>query len=147
MNVPQTKPIMHGYSLVYNMTYSWPSVNTEINTVRSQCRSSSSLCVAGGDMNGKILLMACANCFDATAVTNSLEPALSAGVWWYNTPGLSFGFAPAWQITQNPTDTTVVGGENRLSWDLTTTSGGFRLGTLTALNSSTIYRKLIYLYF
>ena len=147
MNVAQSKPIKHGYSLVYNKTYNWPTVSAELNAVRAQCRGSSSLCVAGGDVNEKILLMACANCYDVTAVTASVAPAVSAGVWWYNTPGSSFGFAPAWQITQQPTDTTLVGSENRLSWDLTGNHGGYRLGTLNALSNSTIYQKLIYLYY
>ena len=135
----------YGYSSIYSVLYNVPTTNTDMSGIRARCQSSSSICVGGTDLLDNILLMACGNCYNIMTNTSRTVPRLVNDVWWYYTQGSSFGFAPAWQITQNPTDTTLIGGENRLSWTLTGSSGGYRVGTNTNLNTSNSFKKFVYL--
>ena len=57
----------------------------------------------------------------------------------------SFGFSDSSTISQNSCDTE--GGNFRICWHLSGGSGGYRLGSLTGLNSEKNYRKLIFVYY
>ena len=60
-------------------------------------------------------------------------PSLQRGVYWYNTPSYSFGFADTSTIAQNSADTHNKDSDSRLSWHLSG-GGGWRCGSVTGLN-------------
>ena len=72
--------------------------------------------------------------------TSKNTPHENNGVWWYRTPGESFGFAGSSHISQNSADT--VSGAHRLSWHLGGSSG-YRAGDSKSLSSSS-WQKQIY---
>ena len=143
-NVAASYLLDRGYTLAYDQAYSWSSQTSELIAVRGQCKPSSSICVAGTDLLNNIVVSACGNCLNILLTTTVDVPHLVSGVWWYFTPSSSFGFAPTWEITQSPADTTTVGAANRLSWIMTGGAGGYRVGTLTNVSNAN-YRKQIYL--
>ena len=62
-------------------------------------------------------------------------PHLSNGVYWYFTPGKSFGFLSDTDLHQEPTgDTGTTNIEARLSWNLDNGYGGYRAGADTEFN-------------
>jgi hypothetical protein len=135
-----------GFRLVYNYTYSHVTTRSEILSVRSQCTSSTIICVGGNRYDETFLrLVACANCFYVTTETILNQPQYYGGAYWYFTDGYSFGFAPIFTITQNTADTFDQSSNLRLSWHLDGSSGGWRLGFITSLNGDTDYYKKIYL--
>ena len=72
-----------------------------------------------------------------TTVLNT--PHLSNGVYWYFTPGKSFGFLADMDLQQEPTaDMSNANAESRLSWNLDNGQGGYRTGENTGL------KKFIY---
>ena len=72
-----------------------------------------------------------------TTVLNT--PHLSNGVYWYFTPGKSFGFLADMDLQQEPTaDMSTTNDESRLSWNLDNGQGGYRTGENTGL------KKFIY---
>jgi hypothetical protein len=66
---------------------------------------------------------------------------LDNGVYWYNTPSKSFGFAPNATITQKTADVFDRASTLRLSWHLDSYTG-FRLGNLLDLYNSN-YLKIV----
>ena len=72
-----------------------------------------------------------------TTVLNT--PHLSNGVYWYFTPGKSFGFLADMDLQQEPTaDMSNTNAESRLSWNLDNGRSGRRTGEHTGL------KKFIY---
>jgi hypothetical protein len=71
-------------------------------------------------------------------------PHLSGGVYWYNTPGQSFGFLNGTDLQQQSADTGSSDAAYRLSWHVDGSSGGYRAGIYLGLNSDTTWRKSIY---
>jgi hypothetical protein len=49
-------------------------------------------------------LVSCGSCLDILIITELNKPRLVNGVWWYFTPGISFGFAPFSNIRQYDAD-------------------------------------------
>ena len=71
-------------------------------------------------------------------------PHLSNGVYWYFTPGKSFGFLGDTDLHQEPTgDTGTTNIEARLSWNLDNGYGGYRAGDYTQGDLESV-NKLIY---
>ena len=140
-NVDSSLFLDNGFGLIYDKSYNWATTSDEINSFRSQCSASSVLCIAGKYLN--IILAACGNCYAITSQTVFNTPVYDSGVWWYNTPGNSFGFSPSSTINQNKADTYNFNPKFRLSWHLTNV-GGWRLGSLTGLYSD-VYHKCVYL--
>ncbi|CAF1081140.1 unnamed protein product [Brachionus calyciflorus] len=115
---------------------------SDVTLAKSNCCSNSILCVGGGSADSVILnLVACGNCLQILTNTTVNIPNLVGSVYWYMTPGVSFGFSPIYSITQNSADTYNTSDPLRLSWHFN--SGGWRLGTLTSLDSDTRYKKYI----
>jgi hypothetical protein len=71
------------------------------------------------------------------------DARLANGVYWYNCDKQSFGFAASSRISLNSADTSSEQCERRLSWHLDQTSGGYRVGCTTNLNSDSSYYKQI----
>ena len=117
---------------IYNKPYNWFTTKNEIDSFRSKCNVSSVLCFAGGSSD-YILLAACGNYFAITTIISINSPVYDSGVWWYYTPGQSFGFSPTNIISQTSADSHSEGAEYRLSWHLDQNVGGWRLGSLIGL--------------
>jgi hypothetical protein len=68
------------------------------------------------------------------------------GIRWYFNSGWSWGFAPAGDTVNLAVSDTLIGTDAnlRLSWDTTGLSGGYRAGSLTSLQNSTAYERLVY---
>lgn len=113
--------------------------------MKTRCKSSSLICVAGGLKNqDKLTVIGCANCFSVLSQTKTLNsPKILSGIYWYYTPNFSFGFAQTPEINQNTWDNTDLTSNYKLSWNLDK-AGGQRLGNLTDLGSSTDYMKYVY---
>ena len=135
-----------GFRLVYNYTYSHITANAEILSIRSQCTSSTIICVGSNRYDETFLrLVACANCLNVTTETILNQPQFYGGAYWYFTDGYSFGFAPNFTINQSSADSFDQSSNLRLSWHLVRSNGGWRLGNITYLNDDTNYYKKIYL--
>ena len=135
-----------GFRLVYNYAYSHVTTTAEILNVRSQCTSSTIICVGGNRYDDTFLrLVACANCFNVTTETILNQPQYYGGAYWYFTDSYSFGFAPNFTIDQNTADFFDHSSNLRLSWHLDGSNGGWRLGNITYLNADTYFYKKMYL--
>ena len=66
---------------------------------------------------------------DILRTTTRNSPHLANGVFWYNTPGYSFGFSGVNDIDQNLADVSDDNDVSRLSWLFENGLGGFRAGT------------------
>ncbi len=133
-----------GFRLVYDYTYNHSTTNAEILSIRSQCTSSTIICVGGNRVNeNSLLLVACANCLNATTQTIRNQPTNYGSAFWYFTDGHSFGFAPNNTIDQRNGDFFDHNSNLRLSWLLDGKSG-WRLGNAISLVNQT-YSKKIYL--
>ena len=118
------------------------TTTAEILNVRSQCTSSTIICVGGNRYDETFLrLVACANCLNATHQTILNEPAYYRGAYWYFTDGLSFGFSPNYTINQYSADYFDHSSNLRLSWHLQG-SDGWRLGNALWLSNETFYKKI-----
>ena len=153
LGVPVANLSTYGYKMILNEFYSLAVTSEYIQTtLRSQCNKNSRLCVGGSDKTGTTLqLLACGNCFVITNPTVTNKPVLENGVYWYFTPGKSFGYSPVYEISQSnsdPIDTPVhnsgTGGDKRLSWHTTGSNGGWRLGRTYSLDNSNDYKKMIF---
>ena len=131
-----------GFKLVYNYTYSHVTTRSEILSVRSQCTSSTIICVGGNRFDESHLrVLACANCLNATTQTIRNQPQYNGGAYWYFTDGKSFGFAPKFTIDQSSADFFDHSSNLRLSWHLTG-ADGWRLGDAIWLANETYYKKI-----
>jgi hypothetical protein len=138
-NVSEQTLIDNGWTLFYEQTYS-----TANSSTGSEFRPSERFMIVTGKSIGSTTLTTV-----AAAPTNSVftsttinTPQLLNGTYWYYTPGDSFGYSPTDVINQAPADITGCDGPtdscasdpSRLSWHLTGTLGGFRLGAAGWLN-------------
>jgi len=152
-NMQINELLNQGFETVYDQLYSHGITNQELYDIKSKCNNESIICVGGSDGLNTLLLVSCGSCLDILTTTELNTTRLVNGVWWYFTPGKSFGFAPSSNIRQSSADIFDCdsGGYNcndskRLSWHLHG-SGGWRLGLLNN-NAKTIpsqYRKIILL--
>jgi len=68
-----------------------------------------------------------------------------SGVYFYNIPGRSFGFAETSVVNLDPCDISNPGSATRICWHtLAPSIGGYRAGTALGLNYDSRYRKIVY---
>jgi hypothetical protein len=138
-NVSEQTLLNNGWRLVYESTYS-----TANSSTGSEFRPSESFMIVTGKSIGSNVLTTVAAAPTAQVFTETIinTPQLINGTYWYYTPGNSIGYSPTDVISQIPADTTGCGGitqcasdPTRLSWHLTGSAGGFRLGNAGWINS------------
>jgi len=140
-NVSEQTLIDNGWALFYEQTYA-----TILDSTASQLRPSGQYVILSGKALGSttILLAAAAPTSDVFTERAINTTALINGTYWYNTPNLSIGFAPTAVISQTSADTIDMADPLRLSWHLHNYVGGWRLGGLVGLNSSSEYLKQVW---
>ena len=145
-NVSEQTLINNGWTKFYEQTYA-----TIIGTSETLIRPSGGYVILAGKAVGSetILLAAAAPTAQVFTQTVQNTPQLINGTYWYYTLGISItdvggsiGFAPTPSITQNAAD--IEEGVQRLSWHVTGTEGGYRIGNITNLNYSTAYLKQVW---
>ena len=148
-NVSEETLRNNGWTLFYEQTYA-----TAIGNTTAPIRPSGQYVILSGKAVGSsnILLAAAAPTDQVFTETVKDTPQLINGTYWYYTldvnfgggPGYgSIGFAPTNNINQNVADFLTTG-PLRLSWHLVANTGGFRIGDVTDLNSSTAYLKQVW---
>ncbi|CAF1098867.1 unnamed protein product, partial [Brachionus calyciflorus] len=141
-NYPVSNLTNLGFQIVYDQFYSNSTIYSDLTLLRNYCNPNSILCAGGGLANSDILLLvACGNCYQILTNTTKNSPKLVGSVYWYMTIDYSFGFSPSSTINQNRVDTYSLSDPLRLSWFIDSYSGGWRLGTITNLFTSTMYKK------
>ena len=136
----------NGYTVLYNQTYGRTMTTTEIESVKACCTPSTMLCMGGSNLSGMLLVVACGNCRVVATSTIRDSPVFSTSAWFYLTFDYSFGFAPISTIKQSPDyDSQSTSDEFRVSWVIDKTLGGRRLGSMTNLQSSDQYYKMMFL--
>ena len=137
--------INNGFQKVYDQFYSHYTKYSDIALARSYCNSNSILCAGGSLANSDILLLvACGNYFQILTNTTRSIPNLVGSVYWYMTPGYSFGFSPSSKIDQSKADIYNQFDPFRLSWNIDLNGGGWRLGNITYLTTNNFYKKLLF---
>ena len=141
-NVSEQTLIDNGWTKFYEQTYGTITVTT------APLRPSEQYVILAGKAVGSSTIILAAAAPTSAVFTETVlnTPQLLNGTYWYNTPSKSIGFAPTATISQNTADVTdrFSGGDLRLSWHLNNIQGGWRLGSLTELNSSTAYLKQVW---
>lgn len=105
------------------------------------------LMLGGTDRDGNIILAAAILRDNLAPHTlgNDTNTFPETSMWWYNREDYSIGFAPNSTVRLTSADTWDTSSPLRLSWHMHTFSvGGWRLGSFTGLNSSTLYNKFVY---
>ena len=121
------------------------TLNNHITTIRANCSNDTLLCLGGGIKNSDLILtIACGNCLQITTETALNCPVFYGGAYWYYTNLKSIGFAPTSQITMNVADTCDLNSNQRLSFHLEGSSGGYRIGSYQS-NSDSTYSKYFYI--
>ena len=141
-----------GFRDIYNSPYSHPTTSSEILSIKDVCSDITIMCLGGGiPTDGTLLLVSCALCLNITQYTSFNQPNFVGSTYWYFYPGLSFGLAPTSDIYQYQADQIDCPGVTncqsnlRLSWHLDLNFGGWRLGTISLLNSDNTYYKRIFI--
>jgi hypothetical protein len=147
-NIPISTLTNKGYSYVYNKPYTHITTSSEMDEIKSLCLPTTVLCLGGRDITIDVLLViSCALCDDILSQTARNTPTLHNGAYWYYTPNVggarSIGFAPNTTILQFNVDVFDQSNNQRVSWYLTGTNGGWRLGSLTGLDQNSHYNKVI----
>jgi hypothetical protein len=141
-NVSEQTLIDNGWTKFYEQTYG------TITATTAPLRPSEQYVILAGKAVGSSTIILAAAAPTSAVFTETVlnTPQLLNGTYWYNTPSKSIGFAPTATISQNTADVTdrFSGGDLRLSWHLNNIQGGWRLGSLTELNSSTAYLKQVW---
>ena len=138
--------IQSGCSLCYNKFYG----DRTTTSIIESCTGKWLFVGAVASDSSTFLLGAYGLASDVLTQTALNTPHLSNGVWWYFTPGQSFGFADTSVIRQSPADYadypgTDIHTQSRLSWHLDQPFGGFRAGRNIFLNEdSSVWHKQIY---
>jgi len=146
-NVSEQTLRNNGWTLFYEQTYGTPIGNST-----TPIRPSGQYVILSGKAVGStnILLAAAAPTAQVFTETVLNTPQLLNGTYWYYTLDVgnemhpnagSIGFAPTSTINQNVADFGTTG--ERLSWHLYSV-GGYRIGDVTDLNSSTAYLKQVW---
>ena len=139
-NVSEQTLIDNGWTKFYEQTYA------TVTSTAAPYRPSEQYVILSGKAVGSstILLAAAAPTSQVFTETVINTPQLINGTYWYNTPNQSIGFAPTGTISQSSADITDYSSGLRLSWHLHPTVGGWRLGSATGLNDSTVYLKQVW---
>ena len=146
-----------GYVTFYNHTYAHNTTYNELKRIKYFCNDDTIICVGGGAIKNQdiLTLVSCGNCNDILTNTSINSTVLVNGAYWYMKSNYSFGFSPNQNILQyyadsydcllNNNNKYICNDNKRLSWHLTEISGGWRIGSISGLNSSPDYRKYIFL--
>ena len=133
-NVSEQTLRNNGWTLFYEQTY-----GTVLDSTASQLRPSGQYVILSGKAVGStnILLAAAAPTAQVFTETVINTPQLLNGTYWYYTLDInidsivgSIGFAPTATIDQSVADTTDISNPLRLSWHLSDSYGGWRLGEI-----------------
>ena len=148
-NIPISRLTDYDYSYVYNKPYNHATKSSEMDEIKNSCLPTTILCLGGRDSTNDVLLVvSCALCSVVLAKTEKNTPNLHNGAYWYYSPDAngsrSIGFAPNSGINQGNADGIDQFNNQRVSWHLTGTNGGWRLGSLIALDNNTRYYKVIF---
>jgi hypothetical protein len=139
-NITLSKLADHGCSVCFDETYSTPTTSARIEA----CAGSYLFVGARLTTDDKFELGAFAAAEDIKTKTALNTPHLANGVYWYFTPGVSFGFLNSTILLQNQADIATSDGKSRLSWHLDMNIGGERVGNHLELNQGAAYHKSIY---
>jgi hypothetical protein len=146
-----------GYQVAYDYPYSHATTLDELKKINSKCSAETVLCAGGVASwdSDKLLLVSCGNCKSVLTQTPRDEPVLNNGAYWYLTKNYSFGFSPSHYIYQFYVDgydcdyfldtNPKCSSNERLSWRLDGIYGGWRIGQITQLRYSDLFRKIIIL--
>jgi hypothetical protein len=139
-NVSEQTLIDNGWTKFYEQTYG------TITATTAPLRPSEQYVILAGKAVGSSTIILAAAAPTSAVFTETVlnTPQLINGTYWYNTPSKSIGFAPTATISQNTADQVDTSSVLRLSWHLNNIEGGWRLGSLTELNSSTAYLKQVW---
>ena len=142
-NIEISKLTKSGFKLVYNEDYSHHTTKSELFSILSTFGEDKLLCVGGmGTGSENIELCAFGLTKNVISQTTRNQPNKHGSVYWYLTDGVSFGFSPVYKISQCNVDLEDTSDKKRLSWYITG-SGGWRVGDVTDLWSSTSWKKII----
>ena len=145
-NVSEQALINNGWTKFYEQTYA-----TIIGTSTTLIRPSGQYVILSAKAADSTTILLAAAAPTAQVFTQTVQntPQLINGTYWYYTLGISItdvggsiGFAPTPSINQNAAD--IEEGGQRLSWHVTGTEGGYRIGTITGLNDATDYLKQVW---
>jgi hypothetical protein len=131
--------------MAYNYPYNHATKTSEILNLRSNCSTTTIMCVGGSNSQSDPLLkvVACGNCLSITTQTILNQPKFYGSAYWYFTENQSFGFSPSSNINQNQADDFDLSSNERLSWHLDQGIGGWRLGSKVSLNADgTSFKKV-----
>ena len=139
-NVSEQTLIDNGWTKFYEQTYG------TITATTAPLRPSEQYVILAGKAVGSSTIILAAAAPTSAVFTETVlnTPQLINGTYWYNTPSNSIGFAPTATISQNTADQVDTSSVLRLSWHLNNIEGGWRLGSLTELNSSTAYLEQVW---
>jgi hypothetical protein len=148
-NVSEQTLIDNGWTKFFEQTY-----GGLITSVSSQLIPSEQYVILSGKAVGSSTILLAAAAPTAQVFTETVKdtPQLLNGTYWYYTLNTfasagSIGFAPTAVIEQLAADVEDQSDPLRLSWHITPTinqQGGFRLGSIVNLNSSTAYLKQVW---
>ena len=137
---------LSNFKAVYSYPYSHETTLNELSEIRDKNRNTI-ICVGARYKEEKTLALC--GCGDIEEVFKQTEGQYTShehrGVWWYMLLGKSFGFSAVQNVDLNYADHLTDYGNQRLSWYITGSNGGFRAGQATSLNDNTQWNKLIYL--
>jgi len=145
-NVSEQTLLSNGWTLFYEQTYGTP-IGQSTTAIRPSGQYVILSAKAVGSSN--ILLAAAAPTAQVFTETVINTPQLLNGAYWYYTLVTtvptegSIGFAPTNIINQDSADFLTTG-EQRLSWHLIASLGGYRIGNNTSLNYSSDYLKQVW---
>ena len=148
-NVSEQTLIDNGWTKFYEQTYATP-IGNSITPIRP----SGQYVILSGKTAGSSTITLAAAAPTAQVFTETVKdtPQLINGTYWYYTLDVqyisgpnygSIGFSPTNNISQNVADFGT-SGPLRLSWHLVAGVGGYRIGDITELNSSTAYLKQVW---
>lgn len=151
LNKPISQLLAEGYVSCFDTTYATPT--TSQNMITSCGADSSKYIFVGSKATASsvnISLGAYVLAKDAfTFTTNTRVATWRFGAYWYHTSTGSFGFSDLPNINLNTADqefSPSSSGRRRLSWAISASTGGYRSGLSSNLNSDTNWRKVIYVY-
>jgi hypothetical protein len=134
-----------GFVYAYNKPYSHETTVTEMDEIKNSCSLTTILCLGGRDNISDIfLVVSCGYCSVVLSKTAKNIPTLHNGAYWYYSDvneSRSMGFAPNSNINQTNADIVDTLNNQRVSWHIN--GHGWRLGSLTHLEESSDYNKVI----
>jgi len=144
----QNKPMQHftdfGFRIVYRQPYSWQCTLKEMEDIKLLCNENTIICV-GGKKTTENNFMVCGvdEALVALEKTESKTKSKKGkGAYWYFMENESFGFTDQEDILLGSANTKL--SQNSISWHIQGL-GGWNLGNIKGLNTSTDYEKIVML--